>query len=276
MKKAFVTGGSRGIGRGVVRCLAADGYDVFFTYRTKKEDADALVAEITGRFGVKAKAIRASLHEPGEGVRAFREAVRFLGGLTLLVNNAGATVFEPITDLTEENMDYMIALDFRNYLLLMREASRYMISRKTEGSIVNVTSTRGARAYPGDGVYGALKAGLNRAIQSFALDLAPYRIRVNNVGPGAIRIRTKEELAGSGISADFWDSLGDAIPLGRSGLPEDIGKAVVFLASENAAYITGQTLNVDGGLILPGMPELIDGGSVSWGAQEKKEIEYDV
>ena len=279
MTKAFVTGGSRGIGSGIVRCLAAAGYDVVFTYRSKKDEADKLVEELTGKYGVKSMAMQAALEQPGEGVKAFHKAIEFLGGLTLLVNNAGVTIFESILDLTEENLDYLIALDFRNYIILMREATRYMISKDIKGSIVNVTSTRSQRAYPADAIYGGLKAGLNRAIKSIALDVAPYGIRVNNVAPGAIRIRSAEEIKhdfGEGMPVTFWDDLAQIIPLKRSGLPEDIGNAVAFLASEKASYITGITVNVDGGLILPGMPEKTDGSPVAWGAAEKREIEYEI
>lgn len=279
MKKAFVTGGSRGIGKGIASCLAADGYDVVFTYRSKKEEAEKLVEDLTGEYGVKCLAIQAALEEAGEGVRAFREAVKFLDGLTLLVNNAGVTIFESILDLTEEKLDYLFALDFRNYIILMREATRYMISRDIKGSIVNITSTRSQRAYPGDGIYGGLKAGLNRAIQSFALDVASYGIRINNVAPGAIRIRSAEEIKrdyGDSIPTTFWDDLAKVIPIERSGTPEDIGNAVIFLASEKASYITGVTINVDGGLILPGMPEKTDGSPVAWGAAEKQKIEYEI
>lgn len=261
-KKAFVTGGSRGIGKGIVRELAARGYDVAFTYNSQQQEAEQLMEELKNQ-GVEAFTFQASLEQPGAGVQAFAEAVGLLGGLDVLVNNAGVTRFESILDLTEETMDFMINLDFRNYFILMREAARYMADHGIKGSIINITSTRGTRAYAGDSIYGALKAGLNRGIGSVALDLARYGIRVNNVAPGATRIRTNEEL---GVTTSFWDELGEAIPMERCGTPEDIAKAVAFLASDDASYITGQTLNVDGGLIIPGMPERkgSDGQFHSW------------
>jgi NAD(P)-dependent dehydrogenase (short-subunit alcohol dehydrogenase family) len=114
-----------------------------------------------------------------------------------------------------------------------------------------------------------MKAGLNRAIQSFALDLAPYGIRINNVAPGAIRVRSNEEMARAVPNAkiNFWDELGPDIPLERSGLPEDIGGAAAFLASDDASYITGVTLRVDGGLILAGMPEIKEADGPRWGGR---------
>ena len=149
-----------------------------------------------------------------------------------------------------------------------------MKDHKIKGCIINITSSRGERSYPNCGLYCSMKAGLNRAIEAFALDVAPFGIRINNVAPGAVRIRTKEELAAmkyggdtdyfwskefldasKPIASDFWDELGKKIPLGRAALPEDIANAVIFLSSDKASYITGITLRVDGGLILPGMPE---------------------
>ena len=184
----------------------------------------------------------------------------------------------------------------RSNVIMMRNATRYMIRHKTAGSIVNITSSRGERAYPECGIYCGLKAGLNHAIKAFALDVSAYGIRINNVAPGATRVRTKEELAkrdesdqkdyfwreefGSDGSApigpDFWDELGEAIPLGRAGTPEDIANAVCFLASDKASYITGMTIRVDGGLILPGMPEGFAGqgglAAGGWGRPETVEL----
>lgn len=276
-KKAIVTGGSKGIGAGIVRKLSASGYDVVFSYRTHSEDAYALVNEMTEQFGTKCACFPAQLETPGEGKAFFGRAVEFLGGLDLLVNNAGVTKFESIVDLTEKTLDYMINLDFRNYVILMHEASRFMAKHGIRGAIVNITSSRSQRAYPSDGIYGGLKAALNRAIESFALDVAPYGIRINNVAPGAIRIRSQEEVAalGAEIPVDFWDKLGNIIPLERSGLPEDIANAVAFLASDQASYITGITVRVDGGLILPGMPEVRTPGvdDHGWGYTKKENID---
>jgi NAD(P)-dependent dehydrogenase (short-subunit alcohol dehydrogenase family) len=159
--------------------------------------------------------------------------------------------------------------------MMMRHAARYMIDNGIHGCLVNISSSRGERAYANAGIYCGIKACLNHMAEAFALDLAPYGIRVNNVAPGAVRVRSDEELLAmtNGRATDyfwdekflknpelvadhdFWDMLGPRIPLGRVGLPEDIGRAVAFLASEKASYITGVTLRADGGLILPGMPE---------------------
>lgn len=255
-KKAIVTGASRGIGRGIIRELAAAGYDIAFSYRTREDEAKEAAEEIRnmGSFAWYAKA---DMAQAGEGEKFFDQAVRELGGLDLLVNNAGVTVFQSILDLEMEETQKMLNLDLLNYLVLSSKAARYMKAHEVKGCIINITSSRAERAYPGDCVYGGIKAAVNRASQSMALDLAPYGIRVNCVAPGAICIRTPEEIKAEGRTEleGFWESLGERIPMGRNGTPKDIGRAVVFLASENAAYITGEVLRVDGGLILPGMPE---------------------
>lgn len=275
-KKAIVTGASRGIGKEIALCLAEKGYDVAISYHSKREEACQLKERIESTYKTRCFIFQAKLEEPGAGKELFDKAAESLGGLSLMVNNAGVTKFESLLDMTEETLDFLIALDFRNYLLMMREAARYMAKSGVRGSIINITSSRGERAYPGDAVYGGLKARLNRAVQSAALDMAPYGIRVNNVAPGAIRIRTREELSRDeelkDMEADFWDKLDPVIPLERSGLPEDIGHAVAFLASEEASYITGVTLRVDGGLILPGMPEIRTGehDDHGWGYSKAK------
>ena len=261
-KKAIVTGASRGIGKGIAMCLAAEGYDLAISYASKKEEAEKVAEQIRETYHTRCLIYQAVLQEKGAGKALFDRAVADLGGLDLLVNNAGLTIFESLQEIKEETLDLLINLDFKNYILMMREAANYMIASGTKGSIINITSSRGEQSYPEDGLYGGLKAGLNRAICSFALDVSQYGIRINNVAPGAIRIRTREELieGGNVAMADFWDELGNRIALGRSGLPEDIGHAVAFLASDKASYITGTTLRVDGGLILPGMPEMITEG----------------
>ena len=273
--KAIVTGGSSGIGRGIVYELARAGYDVAFSYNSQPDKAAAVLKEIQELYPKQAFFIaQGNFTEKGAGKAFFRKAVKALGGLTLLVNNAGITLKESIFDLTEECMDQMLALDFRNYLLLTKEACTYFAAKEIKGSVINITSTRADRAYPTDAVYGAIKAGINRATQSIALDVAPYGIRVNNIAPGAIRRITDAEMEAHPEHPQVIQirHLSPKIPLERYGLPEDIGKAVVYLASEDASYITGATLKVEGGLTLPGMPERPEQEGRGWGAPTKKQI----
>ena len=279
-KKAIVSGGSRGIGRGIAKALAKRGCDVAISYASKREFAEATKKEIEEEYGTACHVFQARLEEK-DGYKAFFDgAVEALGGLDILVNNAGLTICDPLYNLTEEHLDHLLILDFRTNIMMMRAASRWMMRHGVKGCIINVTSSRGERAYPECGTYCGLKAGLNHAIKAYALDVAPYGIRINNVAPGATRVRSKEELyaitqpedsdyywreeyadKSKPVTRDFWDDLGGEIPLGRAGTPEDIGNAVAFLTSDEASYITGVTLRVDGGLILPGMPEGFAGQS---------------
>ena len=197
-KKAIVTGASRGIGKGIAMCLAAEGYDLAISYASKKEEAEKVAEQIRETYHTRCLIYQAALQEKGAGKALFDQAVSDLGGLDLLVNNAGLTIFESLQEIKEETLDLLINLDFKNYILMMREAANYMIASGTKGNIINITSSRGEQSYPEDGLYGGLKAGLNRAICSFALDVSQYGIRINNVAPGAIRIRTREELIEAG------------------------------------------------------------------------------
>lgn len=270
-KKAIVTGGSSGIGRGVVYCLAAEGYDVVFSYRNKEENARKVIADLqeaypSGQFSC----LEADFSKAKEGTAFFKQAVGMLQGLDLMVNNAGVTILESIFDLTEEHMDYLIQLLFRNYVLMMREAATYMAAHGIQGNLINISSVRGLSAHPGDLVYGGIKAALNRACQSVALDVAPYGIRVNNILPGATRRFTpEEERMADPTHREKIKYLSEKIPLERYGTPEDIGNAVVFLASEKASYITGISLVVDGGLSLPGLAETALEAETGWGKVKK-------
>ena len=274
-KKAIVTGGAIGMGRGIALVLAEEGYDIAFSYYREKEETLAATTAMLKERGAQAWHFQADLSKPGGPKELFDKAVDSLGGLDLLVNNAGVNMPLPLQEITEDNFNYLVSLDLRAYVMLMHYAARCMIDHGVQGSLINVSSSRGERAYANAGIYCGIKSCLNRMAEAFALDMAPYRIRVNNVAPGATRVRTDEELLamthGSATDyfwnkefldkpelikdRDFWDLLGPRIPLGRVGTPEDIGRAIAFLASDKASYITGITLRVDGGLILPGMPE---------------------
>lgn len=276
-KKVLITGAEYGMGRGIALVLAEEGYDIAFSYFSGMENYETAL-EKTKRLlkekGAKCWAYAANLSKPDSAKELFDKAVNDMGTLDLLVNNAGVNMPRPLQDITEDNLEYLINLDLKAYVLMMNYAARYMIDNEIKGNIINITSSRGERVYPNAGVYCGIKSALNRMAEAFALDVSSYGIRINNVAPGAIRVRTKEELLAinegaetdyfwdeeflenpEAVKNDFWDALGPKIPLKRAGLPEDIGNAVAFLASEKASYITGVTLRVDGGLILPGMPE---------------------
>ena len=289
IKKAIVTGGSRGIGRGIAIKLAENGYDVAISYASASGAAEAVKEKIEA-MGRKCYVYKVDLSDCSQAQPFIRQAAKDLGGLDLLVNNAGLTLTGHIAEMPVKMIDTLINLDFKSYLLCTQTAARHMVKRGVKGNIINITSSRGERAYPNDAIYGGVKAALNRAVQSMALDLAPYGIRINNVAPGATQIRTKEEMEETYKEwrANGWTGeaeeepyaeLAGRIPLERVGTPEDIAEAILYLTSEKASYVTGITLRVDGGLILAGMPERMPPEGMltydmMWGGGEKKAIEF--
>ena len=244
-KCLFVTGGSRGIGAGTVRVFASKGYDVAFTYNTKEDEAAKLAEEVRG-MGRRCFYYQASMQERDVPTEVTRRAITDLGHLDALVCCAGLTKHNLLTLTDADFIDFVYSLNFRAYVLCAAEAARHMQENGIKGSILFISSTRGERAYPTDAIYGGFKAALNRAAQSFALELSQYGIRVNVIAPGGTVVRGNLDTS--------W-AFAKKVPLGRLGHPRDIGNAAYFLASDEASYITGVTLRVDGGLILPGMPE---------------------
>lgn len=254
-KTAFVTGGSRGIGRGIVKAFAEAGYEVAFTYNSKLDEAQRLQAEIAAAGG-RAHFRQASLETDGVAEETVAWAIGALGHLDAAVCNAGLTVHNNLLKLTEEVVDFAYNLDCRSYLLCIREAARHMRERGIRGRIVLITSSRGQRAYPEDPLYGGMKAALHRACESLALEFCGDGITINCVAPGNTAIRgsfTQEELT----SHPFQRK----IPLGRSGTPREVGALVRYLASEDAGYLTGTVIRIDGGLILPAMPQDVSAGA---------------
>ncbi|AEI40920.1 SDR family NAD(P)-dependent oxidoreductase [Paenibacillus mucilaginosus] len=249
-RAAIVTGASSGIGKGISLVLARAGYHISTVYKSNELGIQELEQTVKGTYGRQFHAVQGDLSDPAFVERYAAEAIRELGEVHLLVNNAGAGFVKHLFDIGTEEMLAFIHIDFVAPMLLMKHVGRHMKEKGIRGSLINITSTRAERAYPHDSLYGGMKAGLRRAAESIAIELAMHGIRVNNVAPGATEIERG--------SAAFYDKLGEKIPLRRVGQPEDIGEAVLWLASDAASYITGASLKVDGGLILPGMPEKDD------------------
>lgn len=245
-KAVLVTGGSRGIGRGIAIEFAKAGYDVTIGHWQDGERAAETAESIRSGWGGGCHVVEADLAQAGGAEETVSSALQAMGRIDVLVNNAGICLFHGIAEQPLDALDRLMRINFRAPLLLMKSVARHMIEAGIQGSLLNITSSRAERAYPGDAAYGGLKAGLKRAAESAALDLAPHGIRVNCIAPGATLVRDGEDPA---------EGLGRRIPLGRMGTPEDMGRVAVWLASEQAAYVTGVNLRADGGLILPGMPE---------------------
>lgn len=265
-KCAFVTGGSRGIGKGIALVLAEQGYDVAITYATAVDEAMGTKSSIEA-LGRRCFVYQAELQHPDVPERVTKQAIADLGRLDALINNAGVTKHNSLFTTEVELMDFVYGLDFRAPILCAKQAALHMRENGIRGCIINITSTRAFRSYPEDALYGAAKAGLTRATESMATELAPYGIRMNCVAPGATRVR------GDYSEADLHSGFAPKIPLGRYGTPRENGYAVAWLCSDQATYITGTTLKIDGGLILPGMPEdASPEAGYGWGRMRMKGI----
>lgn len=239
-KVALVTGASKGVGKGIALELARAGYDVAVNYNSDQAGAEATVREVHA-LGTTGLAVRGDVSRSEQVCAMFDQVVDSFGHLDLLVNNAGIQTWKPLLELPEADWERVMATNLRGCFLCTQRAAREM--RRTGGAIVNIGSGCNKWPFPSLVSYTASKGGIEMFTKVAAVELGPYRIRVNCVAPGSIEIeRTKQEL---GDYAETWAKL---TPLGRIGTPRDVGKVVVFLASEAADFITGQTIWVDGGL----------------------------
>jgi len=240
-KVALVTGASKGVGKGIALELARGGANVAVNYNADSAGAEATVREIHG-IGREALAIQANVAVAADVDRMFAQLLQKFPRLDILVNNAGVQTWKPLLDLTEADWDRTLDINLKGCFLCTQRAARHMRERGG-GRIVNIGSGCNKIAFPNLVDYTASKGGIEMFTKSAAVELGKHRITVNCVAPGAIEIeRTKLE---AGDYAGTWAKL---TPLGRVGEPVDVGRAVAFLASDAAEFITGQTLWVDGGL----------------------------
>src|SRR5258707_14136027 len=246
---ALVTGANSGIGKTIVSRLAAAGYDVALNYKVDEASAETLAKDLL-RHGGRAIAVYANVANPKEVDAMFESIFSAFGRLNALVNNAGVQVFKPLLDAEEADWDRVISTNLKGCFLCAQRAGRHMKEHRS-GAIVNIGSGCNKVPFPNLSGYTASKGGIEMFTKSAALELGPFGIRVNCVAPGAIDTeRTKAEIAGF---AESWARL---TPLRRIGTPEDVAAAVEFLLGENASFISGQTLGVDGGLFAqPRWPE---------------------
>jgi len=240
-QRAIVTGGGTGIGRGIAIRMAAEGARVCLSYNSSSTGAEETVQMIREKGG-EATALKANLEHPGEGIQMVEQAIQIMGGVDILVNNAGLTITKPIFDVTQEDWDRILNIDLKSSFFCAQTAARAM---KTQGGgkIIFISSVHSRASIPQFGPYSASKGGMEALTRQMSIELAPEHICVNCVAPGLIEVES--------YYRDFpWynrEHEGKQVPIGRVGFPEDIAGMVAFLASNQADFITGQTIYIDGG-----------------------------
>ncbi|MGB0789744.1 MAG: 3-oxoacyl-[acyl-carrier-protein] reductase [Marinirhabdus sp.] len=242
-KTAIVTGGSRGIGTGIVTVFAQHGADVAFTYNSSAEAANALAQQVSGAHGVKVKAYQSDAANFEASQKLVRDVMADFGSVAILVNNAGITKDNLLMRISEDDFDRVIEVNLKSVFNMTKAVQRTMLKQR-KGSIINMSSVVGVKGNAGQTNYAASKAGIIGFTKSVALELGSRDIRCNAIAPGFIETEMTAKLNGDTLRS--WRA---AIPLKRGGTPGDIANACVFLASDLSAYVTGQVLHVDGGML---------------------------
>jgi glucose 1-dehydrogenase len=240
-RAAVVTGAGSGIGYAIAERLASAGASVCVNYLGYEQEAKELASKLP-----KAIAVRADVSNAAEVSAMFEQARRELGSVDVLVNNAGVEKPVPFLDLDEKTWDLMIDVNLKGAFLCSQAAARIMRDSGRGGSIVNISSVHEDVPFPMFAPYCASKGGLRMLMRDIAVELAPHRIRVNNVAPGAIATPINTETL---EDPEKVAALQGIIPLRRIGTPEEVASVVLFLASDDASYVTGSTYYVDGGMI---------------------------
>ncbi len=240
-KNAIITGGSRGIGKGIAKVFAQHGANVAFTYNSSAESAEALAQELSG-MGVKAKAYKSNAASFSEAQELVDEVVKDFGSIDILVNNAGITKDNLLMRMSEEDFDKVIEVNLKSIFNMTKATQRTFLKQRS-GSIINMSSVVGVTGNAGQSNYAASKAGIIGFSKSMAQELGSRNIRTNVIAPGFIETEMTEKLDEKTVQG--WR---DAIPLKRGGSPEDIANACVYLGSDLSSYVTGQVIHVDGGM----------------------------
>lgn len=244
-KVAIVTGSSLGIGKAIALALAAEGAAVTVDYRSHPEEAQEVVEEIENSGG-RALAVKADVSEPGDVKNLVEKTVQEFGRLDIMVNNAGMEEKMPFLETPLEVWNRAISVNLTGAWLGCQEAAKRLVEQGEGGRIINVSSVHEDRPMPTNSPYCAAKGGLRMLMRTISVELAPYGITVNNIAPGAIETPINQNLKDD---PDQMNELLSEIPLGRIGQPEDVAGLAVYLASEEASYVTGSTFVIDGGMM---------------------------
>ena len=242
-KVAIVTGASKGIGAGIAKGMAEAGAAVVVNYASSKEGADRVVSEITGKGG-KAIAIQGDVSKLADVKRLFAEAKRAFGAPDVLVNNAGIFAFDPLEAVTEDEFHREFNTNVLGPILTIQEALKHF--GPEGGSVINISSVVSTAAVPNSVVYSATKGAVDSIARVLGTELAARKIRVNTIAPGGVETEGTHSVGM--IGSDFEKQIVADTPMGRLGQPEDIARVAVFLASDNARWLTGERIAASGGL----------------------------
>lgn len=240
-KVAVVTGASKGIGAGIAKTLAAAGAAVVVNYSSDKSGADSAVSAIE-QAGGKAVAVQANVSQAADVDRLFTETLNAYGQVDILVNNAGVFSFAPLEAIAEDEFHRQFNTNVLGTILATQAAAKHF--GPNGGSVVNLTSVASVSSMPTSGVYSASKSAVDTLTRIFAMELAPKKIRVNAVAPGMTQTEGFEAM---GMPDEMATAMAASIPMGRLGQPKDIAQSVLFLASDDAAWVTGERLTASGG-----------------------------
>jgi 3-oxoacyl-[acyl-carrier protein] reductase len=241
-KVAVVTGASKGIGAGIAKALAAEGAKVVVNYASSREGADRVVSEITAKGGM-AIAVHGDVAKADDVKRIFAETKSAFGGLDVLVNNAGVFKFDPLEDVTEAEFHREFNINVLGTILATQEAVKHFGS--AGGSVINLGSIVGTNPVPNSVVYSATKGAVDNITFALARELGPRKIRVNAIAPGPVETEGVHSIGI--IGSDFEKQMVAGTPLGRIGQPDDIAGAAVFLASDDARWVSGESIRAAGG-----------------------------
>ena len=243
-KKALVTGSSSGIGEAIALRFGREGADVAVHYHHGGDEAQRVAGEIA-KLGRTSVALGANVGVAAEAEKLVRDAHAALGGLDILVNNAGVEIREPFVDVSEAHFDLVLGVNLKGAFFAAQAAAKLMIAAGGGGRIVNVSSIHEDIAFLDYATYATSKGGMRMLTRTICQELAPHGITVNNVAPGAIATPINKRTLGDG---ELLHALQDVIPSGRLGDPDEVAGVAVFLASDEAAYVTGSTYYIDGGM----------------------------